>query len=121
MMKQLLILSGIAFFFSCKKAEVRELQSQTEASQRNDGNIFNMLWNGEGVTKRSFIYQSQHLDMCDTTFYPAVWQLCDLSEAPLAGNPGGTWPYHYETNHPTVPFIEAPNQAAPSFKVNTEG
>lgn len=80
---------------------------------------FNMLWNDNGVTKRSFIHQN--LQNGQDFKIPAIWELCDLSEANLVGNPHNTWPYRYYTTRGDS--IESPDstKVAPSFKLVTEG
>jgi hypothetical protein len=129
-MKNLLILFGFIFFLSCKKngIENQDVNAKRDATQSNariaSGTPFNMLWNDNGVTKRSFIHQNLSLDNGqNNTLVPAVWELCDLSEAHLVGNPFHTWPFRYATTRAPGDSIESlySTEVAPSFKLVTEG
>jgi hypothetical protein len=126
-MKTLFILLGFIFFLSCKKSdtEIQNVRSKTDASQSNariaSGTPFNMLWNGNGVTKRSFIHQNLGLYNGAYIPLPAVWQLCDLSEAHLVGNPFGVPGYKFATTSGDSIESLYGTKVYPSFKLVTEG
>jgi len=123
-MKVYFILPGFIFLLSCKKSNSlnQEATSNKDAGKNNariaSGTLFNMLWNENGVTKRSFLHQNLQNGKDGSPINKPIRELCDLSEADLVGNPPNTWPYQYET---TNGYIESPNKTAYSFKLVTEG
>lgn len=126
-MKTLFILLGFIFFLSCKKVGTlnQEVNSKIDVRKSNariaSGTLFNMLWNDNGVTKRSFIHQNLSLYNGAYIPLPAIWQLCDLSEAHLVGNPFGVPEYRFATTSGDSIESLYGTRVYPSFKLVTEG
>lgn len=116
----------VILLYSCTK-EIQNHESITEVSEskvQTSAATFNMLWNKEGVRKRSFIHLNLLHGIGNDNLRPAVWQMSDLSEADSVGNPYNTWPYKYKITPGstyTNDSISSPNNTAYSFLLVTEG
>ncbi|NHM07498.1 hypothetical protein G4D82_09725 [Flavobacterium sp. CYK-4] len=120
-MKKIILLLNLVLLVSCDNNISRdEYEKNVNATQNRlaSGIPFNMLWNDNGVTKRSFIHQNLQNGLDDTPNQPAIAALSDLSEADYLGMPYPTYPYHYMT---TNGLIQSPNETAFSFKIISEG
>ncbi len=116
----------VIFLYSCTK-EMQYHESIVEVSEskvQTSTATFNMLWNKDGVRKRSFIHLNLLHGIGNDNLRPAVWQMSDLSEADSVGNPYNTWPYKYKITPGstyTNDSISSPNNTAYSFLLVTEG
>lgn len=120
-MKKIFVFVICFYFFSCENNEkiiIKEQQKFGKDQRVASGVEFNMLWNKEGVTKRSFLHLNLNNGNVDLINNPPLRYLCDLSEADIVGNHHRTWPYVYLT---TNGYIQSNDSTAPSFKLVSEG
>lgn len=116
----------VTLLYSCtKKIRNDEINAPASyAKNQHNASSFNMLWNKDGVRKRSFIHLNLLHGIGNDNLRPAVWQMSDLSEADSVGNPYNTWPYKYPVTPGSAYLndsIHSPNNTAYSFLLVTEG
>ncbi|TGN24562.1 hypothetical protein [Empedobacter tilapiae] len=119
MKKILLLLPLLILMISCEnqnELDEESINQKTNTNLRTNNIDNNLLWNDNGITKRSYIHVN-HLNML--THEKPLQQLSDLSEGDNLGMPTHIWPFKYECSNGN--YISSLNESSPSFILITEG